>query len=216
MSKTRTDYPCETAAPSPTKLVSITAVLPAPTQKDSSTPCPPTPNEQPARPPNRPRSVLQAVSINIRKQESPRVCGGLPGVLNLHEGVLQAAPCTRGFTIGHEKPHRHSTNAQRRGSRLRSREHRSPRVRGSLPCHHRPTHNPHRSPRIYGVLPTNSQPGFKAKRIAPCMRGFTNNNPKPPPKRSNSNMKNRTVVVRMLNSEQDSQCHRTRQKPRRP
>ena len=34
------------------------------------------------------------------------------------------------------------------------------------------------------------------------MRGFTNNNPKPPPKRSNSNMKNRTVMVRMLNSEQ--------------
>ena len=44
---------------------------------------------------------------------------------------------------------------------------------GAYPAITDPPHNPHRSPRIYGVLPTNSQPGFKAKRIAPCTRGFT-------------------------------------------
>ena len=88
-----------------------------------------------------------------RVKGSPRVRGGLPEQPARPPKHPQVAPCTRGFTIGHEKPHRHSTNAQRRGSRLRSREHRSPRVCGGLPCHHRPTP--------------------QSPSVAPCMREFT-------------------------------------------
>ena len=53
-----------------------------------------------------------------------------------------------------------------------------------------------------GVYPPTVTSTPNTPQVAPCTRGFADNDPKPPPKSRNSDMKNRTVVVRMLNSDQ--------------
>ena len=53
-----------------------------------------------------------------------------------------------------------------------------------------------------GFTPLQMHSCRRTIAVAPCTRGFTDSDPKTPPKRSDSDMKNRTVMVRMLNSEQ--------------
>ena len=57
-------------------------------------------------------------------------------------------------------------------------------------------------PRVRGGLPQELRVDEEMVRVAPCTRGFADNDPKPPPKRRNSDMKNRAIMVRVLSSDQ--------------